>query len=154
MSLAWVPFGTSLSAQARHSSKYSPWLLIALCCTWQSRAPNTDGCMPEIWPWTLNLTHELDPNLWPWLRPLALTLKQGKSHECQTQFLVFDLNLWPTTLPYIANIAKVKVDLHAKDEGRRSNGSTLRAQTNWRMLPCYQRCKLSLASWSIKTVCF
>ncbi len=30
----------------------------------------------------------------------------------------------------VVNLAKVKVDLHAKDEGRRSNGSTVRAHTN------------------------
>ncbi len=36
------------------------------------------------------------------------------------------------TLTYIAKLAKVKVDLHAKDEGHRSNGSTVRAQTNGR----------------------
>ena len=34
------------------------------------------------------------------------------------------------TLTYIAKLAKVKVDLHAKDEGRWSNGSVVRAQTD------------------------
>ncbi len=36
------------------------------------------------------------------------------------------------TLTYIASLAKVKVDLHAEDEGRRSNVSAVRAQTNRR----------------------
>ncbi len=29
-------------------------------------------------------------------------------------FLAFDLNLWPATLAYNRNIAKVKVNLHTK----------------------------------------
>ncbi len=48
---------------------------------------------------------------------------QGKIHV-KTVF-------WHLTLTYIARIAKVKVDLHAK-EGHRSNGSAVRAQTNGR----------------------
>ncbi len=56
---------------------------------------------------TLTLTHDLDPDLWPWPWPLTLTLKQGNI-EVQTQFLAFDL--WPTTLTYNPNLAKVKVD--------------------------------------------
>ena len=35
-------------------------------------------------------------------------------------------------MTYIANLAKFKVDLYAKDEGRWSNGSAVRAQTNGR----------------------
>ncbi len=31
---------------------------------------------------------------------------------------LYDLDLWRTTLTYITTLAKVKVDLHAKDEGR------------------------------------
>ncbi len=91
------------------------WLtLIALSCSQQSRAPNIECCMPEIW-------------LWPWPWPLTFTptldidFKQGKSHV-KRRFLAFDLDQRPTTLTYIANLAKAKVDLHAKDEGRRSNG--------------------------------
>ncbi len=34
------------------------------------------------------------------------------------------------TLTYIARLAKVKVDLHAKGEGRRSNGSARRVVTD------------------------
>ncbi len=34
------------------------------------------------------------------------------------------------TLTYIARLAKVKVDLHARDEGRRSNGSARRVVTD------------------------
>ena len=36
------------------------------------------------------------------------------------------------SLTYIAILAKVKVDLHAKVEGRRSNGSSVRVQTGVR----------------------
>ena len=58
-------------------------------------------------------------------------------------------------LTYIANLAKVKVDLHAKDEGRMSNGSAVRAQRNgqtdrWMVTT---NCIISLlrgAMWSIK----
>ncbi len=39
----------------------------------------------------------------------------------------FDLDLWPTTLTYNPRLAKVKVDPHAKNQGRRSNGSEVRA---------------------------
>ncbi len=53
-------------------------ILIALCCTWQSRAPNIDRCTPEIWPW-------------PW--PLFLTLKQGTSDVKWFWHLTYDLDL-------------------------------------------------------------
>ncbi len=54
-------------------------------------------------------------------------------------------------MTYIANLAKVKVDLHAKDEGRRSNGSTVRAHTNGQAdkQTDATKCIISLASWSI-----
>ena len=64
--------------------------LIALCCTWQIRAPNFDR-------WNLTLTSDLSP--WHWPRPLTLTLKQGIS-DVKKQILAFDLDLWPTTLTY------------------------------------------------------
>ncbi len=69
-----------------------------------------------------------------WTRPLTLNLKQVNS-EVKTRFLAFDLDLWPTTLTYNSNLAKVKVDLHTKNRGRRSNGSALRALTNTRTDP-------------------
>ena len=46
--------------------------------------------------------------------------------------LPFDLDLWPTTLTYNPSLAKVKVDPHAKYQGRRSNSSEVRAYTNKR----------------------
>ena len=49
-------------------------------------------------------------------------------------FLAFDLDLWPTTLTYNPNLAKVKVDPHA--EKSRSNGSKRRARTN---IPAHRR---------------
>ncbi len=70
---------------------------------------------------------------WPWPRPLTLTLtltlKQGNS-DVKTQFLALDLDLWPTTLTY--NPILVKVDPHAKNQGRWSNGLAARAQTDKR----------------------
>ena len=45
-------------------------------------------------------------------------------------------DFWHLTLTH--DLAKVKVDLHAKDEGRRSNGSTMRAHTNGRTDGRYQ----------------
>ncbi len=50
-------------------------------------------------------------------------------------------------MTYIASLAKVKVDLHAKDEARRSNGSTVRAHTNGQTDAT--KCIISLASRSI-----
>ncbi len=72
-----------------------------------------------------------DIDLWPWPWPLTLTLKQVNS-EVKTQFLAFDLDLWPTTSTYNPNLAKVKVDLHTKNRGRWSNGSAGRVLTNTR----------------------
>ncbi len=88
---------------------------IALCCTRQSRAPNIDRCTPESWPWPLTLTPTFD--------------LKARQQWCKTHFLAYDLDPWPTTLTYLAILAKVKFDLHAKDEGRRSNGSSVRVQT-------------------------
>ncbi len=38
--------------------------------------------------------------------------------------------IWPTTFTYNLSIPKVTVDPHAKNQGRRSNGSNRRGQTN------------------------
>ncbi len=75
----------------------------------------------------MTFTFDLDP--WPWPRPLTLTFKQGNS-DVKTQFLAFGLDLWPKTLTYNPILAKVKVDPHAKNQSRRSNGSAMRSQTN------------------------
>ncbi len=91
--------------------------LIALGCTQQSRAPNIDRC-------AINLTLSFDLDPWPW--PLTL---QGNS-EVKTRLLSFDLDLWPPALTYNPNLAKVKVDIHTKYQGRRSNGLRSRAQTD------------------------
>ena len=81
---------------------------IALYCTWQSWAINIDRRAPKYcsWPLTLKI---IDP--WP------LTLNKGNS-DVKTRFLAFDLDLWPTTLTYNPNLAKVKVNLHTKYQGR------------------------------------
>ena len=95
-------------------------LVVAQCCTWQSRVPNIDCCTPEIWPWPLSWTRDLDPELWPWSQPLTLILRRCNS-DVKTQIWGFDLDLWPMTLTYNPNLTKVKVDLHTKYQARRSN---------------------------------
>ncbi len=48
-------------------------------------------------------------------------------NEVKTQFLAFDndLDLWPPTLTYSPNLARVKVDPCAKIQGHRSNSYTI-----------------------------
>ncbi len=41
-----------------------------------------------------------------------------------------DLDLWPTTLIYNPSLGKVKVNSHTKNQGHRSNGSSVRAHTH------------------------
>ncbi len=73
---------------------------------------------------------ELNVWLWPWPQHrLKDNLKDDKTWW-QIRFNHFDLELWPTTLTYNPNPAKVKVDPHATNEGHRSNGSSRRAQTD------------------------
>ena len=81
---------------------------------------------------------DLDLDPWPWLRPLTLTLTFDLDLKAKTQFLAFDIDLWPATLTYNPNLDKVKVDLHTKNWGRRSNSSAVRALTNTRTDRCYQ----------------
>ncbi len=50
------------------------------------------------------------------------------------------LDFWHLTLTYNPNLAKVKFNLHTKNQSRRSSGSAVRAetydgQTDGRMLP-------------------
>ncbi len=72
----------------------------------------------DLWPWP-----------WPWPRPLTLTLKQGNL-SANHDFLLFDLDLWPTTLTYNPSLASIKVDPYTRNEGQMSNGSASRAWTN------------------------
>ncbi len=58
-----------------------------------------------------------------------MTLKQGNS-DVKTRFLALDIDLWPSTLTYIPDLAKVKVNLHTKYQGRRSNGLGVREPTD------------------------
>ncbi len=79
--------------------------LIAFCCTWQSRDPKIDRCMPEIWPW-------------PWPHPIwgsGHYLRQGGANNRGAKIS-----------------AKGKVDPHAKNQSHRSNSSGVRAQTDGR----------------------
>ena len=117
----------------RHTDKYLRLVItpIALCCTQQSRAPNIDRCTPEIWPLTLTPTFDLDPDLWRWPQGRVTVMSK---HNC----FAFDLDFWSTTLTYNPILAKVKVDSHTKNQGRRSNGSAVRAQTNRRTDGRYQ----------------
>ena len=106
-------------------------MVVAHRCTRQSQAPNIDCCVPEMWPWPLTLTQPLT------LTP-TLTLRQCNS-DVKIRLWAFDLDLWPTTLTYNPNLAKVKVNLHTEYQCRRSNGSGVRAltdgQTDGRTLP-------------------
>ncbi len=86
--------------------------LIALWCTQQSRAPNIDRCVPEIWPWPWFLT---------WHRPLTLTLIKPGNSDVKTGFLAFDLR--PMTLTCNITLAKVKVELHPKNQGQMSKAN-------------------------------
>ncbi len=105
-------------------------VVVAHCCTRQSRVPNIDHCAPEIWPWPL--TFDLDQWPWPWPWPRHLTLRQCNS-DVKPRILAFDLDLWPTTLTYNPNLANVNVDLHTEYQGHRSNGSGVRVLTDGQM---------------------
>ena len=81
----------------------------------------------NLQPRPLTLTLNFDLDLWPW--PLTLTSKQVKRQQnVKSKHVsnIFDLDLWPTTLTYNPRLVKVK-DPHAKNQGRRSNGSSVRA---------------------------
>ena len=43
---------------------------------------------------------------------------QVGSLQRQVAFLAFDLDIWPSTLTYNPNLAKVKVDPHTKNQGQ------------------------------------
>ena len=47
--------------------------------------------------------------------------------------LLFDLDLWPTTLTYNPSLAKVKVNFYTKNPGHRSNSSAMRVPTHTQM---------------------
>ena len=51
--------------------------------------------------------------------------------------LPYDLDLWPTTLTYNPNLAKVKVDPHAENQGQTVQAGEHR-QTNGRTVGRYQ----------------
>ena len=70
------------------------------------------------------MTFDLD--LWPWL----LTSFSGR--RLKNMIFMLGLDLWPTTLTFNPIKARVKVNLHAKNQGRRSNGLAMRAQTDRR----------------------
>ena len=100
--------------------------------------------------WPLTLTLEFDLDLWHWPLHLTLTLISSEKTlkpDVKHDLSQFDLDLWPTTLIYNPNLAKVKVDPHAKNQVRTSNGSNRRAQkykhTHKQTNGCYQTYYLS-----------
>ncbi len=103
---------STASMQLFDTDKHLRLIMTLLCCTQQSRTLNIDRCATD-----------------PSHQPLTLTLKQGNS-DVILQFLAFDLNLWSTTLTYNPNLAKVKVNIHAEYQGRRSNGSAVQVVTD------------------------
>ncbi len=87
-----------------------------------------DHCRP-----LLNLTFDFYPRTLTFdLLPWPQNKLQDKKISCHNTFSQFDLDLWPTTLTYNPNLAKVKVDPHAKNEGHRSNISSMRGLTDRR----------------------
>ena len=83
----------------------------------------------NLWPWSLTLTFKFDLDHWP------LTSKQVERQQnimSKHVSSLFELDLWPTTLTYIPNLANVLVNPHAKNQGRRSNGWSVRAITDGR----------------------
>ena len=116
-----------------------------------SNLPRVDGGRKfpkRLWPWpfdldlqhltltfvTLTLTYDLWPTTltsWPWpLWPWPLTLTSFSGRRLKNMIFMFDLDLWPTTLTFNPIQARVKVNLHAKNQGRSSNGLAMRAQTD------------------------
>ena len=78
---------------------------------------------PELLP-EIMAGHDLFTINWSW----PYTILDGFCSvlcKSKTRFLAFDLRPWPT-IP----LANVKVDPHAKNQGRRSNSSARRVQTD------------------------
>ena len=74
------------------------------------------------------LYFDLDLEHWPW--PLTLITKQGQGQQNVTfkhDLMLFDLDLWPTTLTYNPSFA---INHHAKNQGQGSNGSNRRASAS------------------------
>ncbi len=67
---------------------------------------------------------DFEPNTWPWPQPLTLTLTFDldlKARQQWWQNTILAFGIWPWPLTYDPNLAKVKVDPHGKNQGRRSN---------------------------------
>ena len=103
---------------------------------------------------TRNLTLTFDLDLWSlaWLLMLTLSfdlnLKQGNS-DVKWRFLALDLDLWATTLIYNPNLPKVKVSLHTKYQGPRSNRSAVRVEMDGQTDRHYQVHNLPTLLWII-----
>ncbi len=144
-----------LRSMAKTPCSYNSWLRRYFLKTFAYYS--VDCNILDLWPQHMTSTFDLD--LVPWsliltlkqgnsdsrsrfwhltltfdLRPWPLTLKQEKmmtnSNVKQHVQSLLDLDLWPSTLTYNPNLDRVKIDPHAKDQGPRSNGSTMGAQTD------------------------
>ncbi len=99
---------------------------------WTDHHPNIDRCVLEIWLWSLTLSVTLTSTF-----DLDSTFDFDLDHDlrarqqsCQNTIFTIDLDLWPTTLTYNPNLAKVKVNLHTKYQCHRSNGSAARVSAD------------------------
>ena len=88
----------------------------------------------NLWPWPTTFDLDLVTlTSWPWPWPLwPLTLTSFSGRRLKNMIFMFDLDLWPMTLTFNPIQARVKVNLHAKNRGHRSNGLAMRAQTDRR----------------------
>ena len=107
----------------------SSLLYYCFCCSYYQ---TINRFSPNIWPWpqTLTLTMEFDLDLWPW--PHNIKWKDmGTWRKKNTIYHSLTLTS-VTTLTYNPNLAKVKVNSHAKNQGHRSNSSNMRVHTDGR----------------------
>ncbi len=72
----------------------------------------------QCWPLTLTL--------------VAWTFDLISESRLKSTILMFDLDLWPMTLTFNPILPWVKVNFHAKNQGRRSNSLAMRVQTDIR----------------------
>ncbi len=87
----------NMSTDYRHIDNYFRLVIVvvSLCCTQQSWAPNIDCCALVIWPWsvTLTLTCDLDHKaMYQW---------------CKTRYWVLDLDCWQSCSNKLARALKL-----------------------------------------------
>ncbi len=82
-------------------------------------------------PWSLFASWS--SQLYYLLYMMAVNQRQMSHHSASLllkEILPDDLDLWPTTLTYDPSLAKAKVNIHTKNQGHRSNVSTVRVLTD------------------------